>query len=168
MLRDVRFPTRGTLRTSHDGIRGDGDEPTFAVVMDNCCTVEQTSTVLLARVGRKKRPQAGSRTELALRAVEPLEGQDYTPYEHVLEPLDPHMPESSRWWVVKLVDRLALSGDSLEDLGWLNELRVARMTVPARVRFRLKIANHFGREVNDDSEWLEAQGLDGLGRPLSS
>lgn len=167
LLRDMWAPTKGSLRVDEHGVSGEAEEqPSFAVVIDNCCTIEQTATVTIARVGRRKRPQAGSSTERGLLALEPIAGEPYTPYEHRLEPLEPYLPDSARWWVVKLPERVTYTAEALEDLAFLNAQRVARMSVVARVRFRLRVVTHFGREVAEDSAWLDAHGLDLLGRPI--
>ncbi|MDR6117288.1 hypothetical protein QE370_000472 [Aeromicrobium sp. SORGH_AS981] len=136
-----------------------------AVVLDQCCTVEQKHTVLLGRIGEVRRLPDDHQLMVSLRTDAPSEGVSYSKYFHLLEPTDALADKPNKVWVVELVERVSIGEKNLEDLQWLTNFRQARMTPQARARLRARLVFHFANSERDDQEALASAGLDEMGLP---
>lgn len=169
LLVDVPSPRRGTFSLAADGLAADVYGARRAIVLDQCCTVANKHTVLLARVSDnvRKLPAENQMTQSLERMV-PEPGMPYAKYVHPLQDLEEHLPtRPSKRWVVEMLERVSLPVKDLDDLQWLQELRVARMTPLARAHLRLRMQVHFTDLAEEDVEALAAAGLDRLGRPTA-
>jgi hypothetical protein len=166
LLTGIPFPRRGTLTLTAEEMRAAVYPSRSAVVLDQCCTVEQQHTVLLGRVGEVRRLPAGHKLAQALEATHPEAGKPYAKYMHRLDELDPHLPwKANKVWVIELTERVSVAAKTGEDLAWMRSLRSARVTTVARALLRAKLLFHFSETATEDTEALVKLGYDNLGRP---
>lgn len=166
LLTALPFPRRGTLELTPEEMRAAVYPSRSAVVLDQCCTVEQQHTVLLGRVGQVRRLPPDHRLAQALEASHPAPGKPYAKYLHRLDDLDPHLPhKSNKVWVIELTERVSVAVKSEEDLAWLRSLRISRMATVSRAVLRAKLLFHFSEVATEDKDQLDALGFDKLGRP---
>lgn len=97
--------------------------------------------------------------------TDPSSPGPYARYAHLLEAHEALPTKKGKHKVINLLDRFPVIGASREDLGWLREARVARMTTVARAHLRLKLAVHIARAEDEDLALLMAEDLDSFGRP---
>lgn len=164
LLVDVPFPRRGTYTLTPEELRASTQPGRLAVVLDRCCTVEQKHTVMIGKVSRFSRPAAGSNMEAAL-VAQPGLGVAYSRYAHLLQPLDPHIPNPpKKVFVIDLTERVSIPFDDEAQMKWLTNHRVARMTALARASLRTRLSLHFSEPAGEDVDELAAMGLgpDGL------
>lgn len=141
----------------------------YALVIEQCCTVENHHTLMLAKVDRIRRLPDEHRYMVALRGTDPAAGQLYAYNEHLLDELDGHLPHAeNKLWAAYLLDRLSYAAKAEE--GSLHDFqirRVARMTVPARALLRAKLSLMLGRPEKDDAAWLAENHRDERGLPIA-
>lgn len=151
-----------------DHLRANVYPSRFAVVLDQCCTVEQKQTVLLGRVGEVRRLPPEHELAQAMAADDFVEGKPYSKYFHLLDPIDKLLiDKTNKVWVIEMVERVSIGEKDLEKLRWLQEKRVARMSPLARAKLRRRLLFHFTSVAQEDVQELESAGFDRLGRPLA-
>lgn len=159
----IPFPKVGTIRVTPEGMTAETDANATAVVLDQCCTIEQRHVVLLGRVTSR---EPDERMMRSLTNLDPSLGKTYSAYMHLLDPHDAMPAKKNKRKVINLLDRLQFTAVDRDQFQWLREKRKARMDVASRAHLRLRLAVHFGRvEDIDDRPALKALGLDDFGRP---
>lgn len=163
---DVPFPRRGTMTLTVDELRANVYPAKPAVVLDQCCTVEQKHTVLLGRVDEVRRLPPEHSLIQALMAEDLSPGKPYSKYLHLLDPIPGALPDKpKKLWVINMVERLSIGVKSVDDLAWMQAKRVARMTPLARAKLRRRLMFHFSTVADEDAAALAEAGFDSLGRP---
>lgn len=167
LLSDVPFPRRGTFELTPESLRADVYPKRHAIVLDQCCTVAQKYTVLIARIGVVRRLPPEHQMMQSLARMVPEPNLPYAKYLHPLMELGDHLPFlEKKVHVVEMTERLSLAVKGEAELGWLQQQRVARMTATSRAHLRLRMAAHFTEVAEDDVEELQQAGVDKLGRPI--
>lgn len=133
-----------------------------AIVVEQCCNIQQQRVVRLARVaqlvvgGDQRR---GLEMTDPRQAIQRTRGEGIIPFPvrqfRLVDP--PMLPECppKNLYCAQLLRTVEYDGD----LAWLNRLRVARMTPKARHLLRTKLAALIGRAEDEDRETMTAAGL---------
>lgn len=133
-----------------------------AIVVTQCCTVEQQHVVSISPVASTRRMAEEDRMYQALLTEEPPppETVNDVPYVNNLFRLDPFQDhiraETGRLKVAELSNVQTFTGDT----GWLRAARVARMTPRARQLLRFKLNVLWGRVEPTDADALKAAGFE--------
>lgn len=160
----VPFPKRGTVLLLGTGLSGSVRPNRKAVVLDQCCTVENRLTVLLGLVGSTAPLAEGHQFLRALRSDDASAGSVYAYYEHLLSPHQALPTKTDSHPIIMLLERLSLAFKELSGMRELQDQRVARMTPLGRAQLRAKLAAHFANPEAEDGRWLQANGYDMMGR----
>lgn len=167
LLRLQPMPRRGGMTLTANEITSTA-KARLALVIEQCCNVENHHTVLLAKVDRVRRLDDDQPFMIALRNTDPTVGQMYAYNHYLLEELPEHLPYAeNKLWTAYLLDRLSFAAQAgSEDLSEFQTRRVARMTIPARAQLRAKLALMLGRPEEVDAVWLADNQLDERGLPV--
>lgn len=128
-----------------------------AVVVSQCCTIEQHRFVQLACVREIRQSDSDREAYHALRSTwPPAAGQPYHGYFHALE-AHPSLvaKKQDHLFVIDLTRQVILT-DALADR--LATRRVARMTAESRRHLRFRLMYFYGRTEPDDAQELDSIG----------